>query len=830
MAGSTVLLPPFNFSAFYYAQILEALLEYKRQNIPEISNENPFETGVQLLRAFALVGHLNNVNVDITALEMTLPTAQLLQNVINLLKLIDFRVRSNIPATTTLRAQLTRGYSTTTLIVPELALFGTRRRANTPSLLFEAQESLSVSATDVLSGAWVRDETNELWKTEATTRANTDAFPFTVNRSAGQVVSLYVGHDSAFTDTVDFSGITAFDIGDDRTATPVAVYYQFFDGSTEDTTPDSVVVQPSNLRVELNGLLGTNTKADTYAHVTLNATGATERLKVQWDGVNFVETSAFLSQTTVSTDVEDYTVGTPWKDVQLATNTTEAAPTVAGETFDNGDGIAQSFTQTLDRWPLEPDTIVTWTYTAGAVPKTAVYDLSTGTFSGDANIGTTVNPATGVSTLNTISVPDAAVIQVAYSRKAQPFQQDGQVTFLPPFNDLDNWINSAIPDELRGTGGPTGEFYWFRVVMVGWGAGSTTSLTLDRVKWDQGGMYVRIPVTQGRTVTQTLGDGDGTPSQSFTLPDSPVIEDSIQLIVDDENWTEVSNFFASSEVDEHYTTDINSEGVGSVEAGDGLTGRVIPVGTNNVEATYRIGASDNGNVGAGQIEVSRTGISRVKNTTNPRAATGWVQQEGSDDLGLAKLKRDGPASLRTLTRAVAPYDVEYLTTRWEYGGQSPFSRARAIENGFGLKTIKNIVVPVGGGSSSATVRQALDKYFNGDINEGGTETGVLVVNQRVTSVDYTPKLIAVTVTVTGGDEGTIRAALIGALQPEAQREDTSWRWDFGQTVTTSALIGLITAADRDVTDVVLSVPAANVTLADDELPLLDTDNFSLTVV
>ena len=33
----------FDFSAFYYQQILDFLIQYKRDNIPEISNENPFE-------------------------------------------------------------------------------------------------------------------------------------------------------------------------------------------------------------------------------------------------------------------------------------------------------------------------------------------------------------------------------------------------------------------------------------------------------------------------------------------------------------------------------------------------------------------------------------------------------------------------------------------------------------------------------------------------------------------------------------------------------------------------------------------------------------------
>lgn len=809
-------LPDFDFSGMYYPELLEALLEYKRRNIPEISNENPFEVGVQMLRAFALIGHLNNTLLDITALETMLSTAQLRPNVVRLLALLGFNPHGNVPATVVLRAELTRAYTTSTLLVPDNAVFGTRRRSDREVVLFEADGAVTVSPTDLLTEAWLLDELGN-W-TDYTAVANGVGV---ANLGAVALRALYLGHDSVFPDTIEFSGVEGFDPGDDTAADPVAIHLQYYDGDLEDGAPDAVTVQPSNLRFDLDTLTGPLTKEGSYVNVTVNATGVTERCAVQFDGVNFVETTGFLNQTTVSTVVSDYTVGSYWHDVDVATDDT-ADTAAQTDTYATASGAISTWTVTLGRAPLEPDTIVSWTYFSGAVPKTATYDLATGTLGGDAGPGTTVNATTGASTLVALSLPDAGDVFALYTRKTATLRQSGKITWLPPFNSTDWWVKGALPDELRGSTGPSTEAYWFRILFSGFGSNTLGDFTFDGIAWDSGRTFIQIPATQGSTVAEVAGSGTGAASQAFVLGESPVIEGSVVLTIDGEEWTQVEDFFASSSVDQHYTVAIDSDGVATVTVGDGSNGHAVPTGTNNVDVSYRVGGAEDGNVGAGQIEVSRTGLSRVRNITNPRAASGWIAQEGTGALGLERLKRDGVASLRTLHRAVSVHDVQYLATRWEVNGAYPFTRARAVENGYGLKTIKLILVPTGVDTSSPTLRAELDAYFNGDINEGGVEEGVLVANQEVTSVDYTPKSVDVTVTVDGGSEAAIRAALLGQLQPLAQRDDTSWRWSFGQTVTLANLIGIITNADRDVRDVTLTVPAASVTLADDELPVLGT--------
>jgi hypothetical protein len=814
MAGQEILIPQFNFSGTYYAELIESLLQYKRENIPEISNENPFEVGIQMLRSYALIGHQSNVLLDLVGQEVYLPTAHLRDSVVRLLRLIGFIPHGNIPATSVLRAQLARGYTTSTLIVPDNALFGTRRRASTPTILFESDAAITVTPTDVLESGWLRSEIGA-W-TDYTAEVN-GAGPANVGAVEGR--ALYLMHSTAFCDALEFEGVAGFDPGDDRTDSPVAIHYQYSDGTIEDAAPDSVEILAAGVKFYINGLVGSVTKFGAYAHAIVNSTGASERLPVEYDsGGNYITTSNFLGQTNVSSDPDDYTVGSRWKDVQLATDSTSAAEEQL-ENFATGNGADQTFANTLSRYPLEDATQVVWNYLSGALPKTAVYNLSDGTIEGDASIGTTVNALTGDATLVTGSVPDAATIQVTYQRKAATLRQDGIVSFLPPFNDVDDWPQTELSEELRSGGGPADEGYWFRILFSSFGAGLLGGFAPTRVRWDSNGLYIRIPVTQGQTIAENLASGDGTPSQSFVLDSTPVIDGSVLLTVDAEPWTQVEDFFASSSVDEHYTVTIDSDGVATILTGDGENGKIVPVGVNNVTSEYRIGGEEDGNVGSGQINVSRSGLSTVRNVTNPRPAFGWIPQEGSDELSLEKLKRDGVSSLRTLRRAVSPSDVEYLAVRWESDSQFPFSRARAIENGFGLKTVKLTVVPVGGGTSSATVRQDLDNYFNGDINEGGVEPGILVANQKVTSIDYSPRVIDIDVTVEGGTESSIRAALIAALQPEAVDGSGNFIWEFGQTVSIAKLSSIIFETGG-VTNVTFTLPAADVSLSGDELPLL----------
>lgn len=836
--SETVTIPEFDFAGFYYGEIVDSLLEYTSRNVPEISNRSPYEPAVQMLRAFALVGHLNNTLLDMVANEGTLPTARLRESVVRLLALIGYVPDANIPATGVLRLKLNKAYTTSTLIVTDNARFATRRRASTPSIIFESDASHTIDRTDELTAAWEYLAAGDTW-TEYTTEVNTGSSTLTMwsNGGAGPAAgdAFYWCHANVMTDMLELAGITGTlaDFGDDRPGTPLILVYEVSDGELEDAQPDSVTIDGSNLELAVDGLLGNpgESRAGLEVQVIYNATNTSQFCVVAWDGtVNSITTAGHMGQANPpSTTASDYTVGSYWHEVDGVVDNTKAVITVTGEAAGSGNGVLQTFSDTLSRWPLEADTVVTFTYPVSTVTKTATYDMSDGTLGGDADTGTTVDGDTGVFTLNTQSVPDsgASNVLVSYRRKAQPFQQDGDINFGVPMTQSQDWVTSALDDAINDEGTPPAtEGFWLRARLVSLGdTPGTAGVTYDTAQWDANGLYIRVPVTQGRTYTgETAGSGNGTADQSCALSNSPVIEGSVDVTVDGDAWEQVDDFISSDSGDQHYIVRIDSDSVATVTFGDGVNGKVATSGTNNILATYRVGGSEDGNVGSGQITVNRTGLSRVRQVTNPRSCSGWVPQEGSGgDEALARLKRDGVADLRTLNRAVAPQDFEHLASRWTDTGFTegvPFSRARAIENGYGPKTVRLVVVPVGGAVPSVpSTRARLETYFHGDTDSGGTTEGVGLVNTETTVDDYTPRTVTIVAEITGGDKDTVKAALASMVSPEALEGDgVTYRWKWGGNVTRGKLISLIFASDADITDVDLTAPAVNLTLADDELP------------
>ena len=402
-------------------------------------------------------------------------------------------------------------------------------------------------------------------------------------------------------------------------------------------------------------------------------------------------------------------------------------------------------------------------------------------------------------------------------------QKAGDIDFLLPQTATRNWSKVEV-------NGVTAFWVRFRVVSVS----TPTAPTIDRIKWDQRNTYLIASSTQGQTVTaEVLGSSDGTADQTFTLDQSNVIDGSVEVSVDSQTWTEVADFLSSTSVDEHYTVEVDSDGIATVSFGDGVNGKMPPSGTNNVTATYRWGADGDGNVGTETIIVNRSGVAFVANVFNPRPALGWTRRRGDDADDRERLKVEGPASLRVLERAVTGPDIEYLTANFRNAaGLKPFVRAKAIEEGFGAKTVKVVTVGPAGAATTPANRTELEESFNGDTTTG--ESGNVMTNQRVFARDYVQHSIDVTVIVTGtAEQEAIENAIRGLLSPVAVADDgINWRWKFAQTVTLSSIIAAILkvpgVGDEPDGDVNLTAPAANVTLAADELPIYGT--ISVTVV
>ncbi len=138
----------------------------------------------------------------------------------------------------------------------------------------------------------------------------------------------------------------------------------------------------------------------------------------------------------------------------------------------------------------------------------------------------------------------------------------------------------------------------------------------------------------------------GTKSETVALTVTPQVQDYwVQ-------WQEVPDFYGSAASDRHYT--INHL-TGEVSFGDGLNGRIPPLGTSNVRIHYRTGGGAAGNRPIGDVAELKTTIPFIDSVRNRVPATG-----GTDAESLDALKNRAPHTVRHGGRAVTLEDYEDL--------------------------------------------------------------------------------------------------------------------------------------------------------------------------
>jgi len=718
---TTITIPEFNFTSFYYPEILEALFQYKRQNVPELTDESEFEPFVQLLRAFACVGHLNSVDTDIIANESTLPTANLVETVRNMLKLIDYDMSPATPAQVELLYELSRSFLTSTEVVSAKAKTATQRSGSDPIRTYEANEALTITQTDQIGTAFSVEDDTYTDRTAAliSTSSGDDFLPWT---TAELNDSMLFGHSNVMWDklTVDLttggSGFTGV--------------WEFYDGDWIKEKPDSIEQVSSQLVIVINDLLGTSPVPNTTIRVTLNETGAYEEVDSAWSSPDNFVTVGLLGQTTPSTNVDDYSVGSNWTIMDVITD-------------------------------------------------------------GTSN-----------------------------------FQESGDVEYEIPQTITKNWITTTI----NGTSA-----YWLRYRITTITA--PVSPTFHNVLLDDGKLYVIRLATQGITTEDNpLGSSNGTADQMFETSRDNFISDSQTVTVDSVEWTEVDDFVDSLSGDKHYLVELGEDDRATIVFGSGDAGKIPAIGSENIAIEYRYGAQDDGNVGPNVITVDKQGLTAVSSITNPRQAAGWREADGSSEASLERVKIAGPASLRTKSVAIGADDVVTLTKAYvDANGSRLFSRALAIEEGLGAKTIELVVVLQGGALATTSQLDDLSEYFNGNRLSIPALPSRIVANQQVTAFNYTPREIDVTATVT--TTATLQQIvnhLNLVFTPEALKDDgVTNEWLFGGEVTTSRIIHEIFKVDiitttTTTTKVVLVSPSSDIVLGARELPTIGT--LAITII
>ncbi|WP_127533973.1 putative baseplate assembly protein [Paenibacillus kobensis] len=245
------------------------------------------------------------------------------------------------------------------------------------------------------------------------------------------------------------------------------------------------------------------------------------------------------------------------------------------------------------------------------------------------------------------------------------------------FVGLPDWTETEIFGRSR---------FWLRAV---------DTLGVFKTADSKGGERAPAPIVQGiyRNTTvvdqaesfkdEVIGSSRGTPDAVFTVSKSPVVAEELYvdelssisdrerqamleagtIIVEEKDdkgtvtrlwvrWTAAETLTEAGPDNRCYAIDRTT---GRIWFGDGIHGKVPPIGTNNVKLSYRSGGGARGNVEIGAIAMLKSSIAYVDGVANPEAAAGGYDTEDS-----AAAKERGPLMIRHRFRAVTAADYESL--------------------------------------------------------------------------------------------------------------------------------------------------------------------------
>ena len=820
MAGTTVQVPTFDYSNLYYADILKLVTQYRRRNVPSITDENEYEPYVQLERAFALVGHLNNVLLDVVANESLLPTARLLESVRNHLKLIGYEMSQASPASTDVIYELSKVLTSQTQFIAQYSQSGTEETEDRPALIFEALTPVVVDRTDQISFVYT-------WNSGIIEIKNNS---FDVGDAIGiNSVNFVVGTDFNVGATSEDTAQNLLDSintsNDDRLSSKIMglrkdefIFLFNMDEFTEihltktDNATDNFGLTDGYWSPEYAP--DANTDGTYYTPLVLpkpNDAIYFGHKQIQFDSLEFTIDTFGAGVSGVweyyDGEIEDTNPTT-------VVNTGSSLKVGLSSLFDDD----KDYSGALVRIKLE-ETAVT-EYAVSYYENGVNYVSTTGLMGQTSPSETATDYVIGSYWQ---AIPDIA-------DETDNFQESGTLTWTLPESATERWEKRTLLALFEG--------YYIRYRVISVDTVHTTPI-LERARIDQGGQYVKVGVSQGETKYEDpLGSSDGTPKQQFTLVYAPLIVGSLVVEVDEGTgfnaWNKVSNFLSSDSNAKDFTIDIKADNTVTIQFGDGVLGKIPNSGVDNIKCRYRVGADENGNVGSSVIIDNVSGISFVNRLWNPRQATGWVVKEGATKEDLERSKIEGPASIRVLNRGITNSDIEYLAKKFtDENGSALVSRAQTFEETFGVKTVELICVGQGGNLLSVSQRTDVQNYFNGN-KPLGIE-GILLVNHEVTAVNYTKRIIDVDVTVYGGNAIKIENALRDFLHPEAKYTNGfTYRWPFSTAqVTTyvrlSLLYSVIYETDSaNIKNVVIYAPVEDIALDLRELPF--AGNVNVTVV
>lgn len=167
---------------------------------------------------------------------------------------------------------------------------------------------------------------------------------------------------------------------------------------------------------------------------------------------------------------------------------------------------------------------------------------------------------------------------------------------------------------------------------------------------------------------ELIGCSTETPGMVFELLESPVVDGSISIYVQDQTgyskWKEVQHLIDYGPYDQVFTTTIDENNVVYIKFGDGISGK-MPINTSEIRALYRIGGGIDSNVAVGTITdvvyvpgLTTNQLNDFQSNITVRNDTAGIG--GSDPESLDQIRYAAPLALRANSRAVTLSDYESL--------------------------------------------------------------------------------------------------------------------------------------------------------------------------
>lgn len=241
-------------------------------------------------------------------------------------------------------------------------------------------------------------------------------------------------------------------------------------------------------------------------------------------------------------------------------------------------------------------------------------------------------------------------------------------------------------------------------------------------------------------------------------------------------WQAVEDLSEKSPKDRVYAIDST---FGEITFGDGQNGMKVPIGRNNIRATYQAGGGARGNVGVQQITALRTTIPSVEEVSNPEAAGG-----AADTESVERALERGPQKIKHRGRAVTVEDYAWLAKE----ASRSIVRVKVLPNmndqgQTETNWVTIIIVPASPDprpTPTPQLRQNVERYLRTRAaNAVSSADHILVVGPTYVAVDVTAELFAKSIDWAPQIEARAMRCLQDFLHP-LTGDFTGRGWEFGR--------------------------------------------------